>query len=58
MLDFNMLQKWPIETELETQNAIQEMNKFEKRHQTEIQTVNRLLAESRLPNEALPPSRV
>lgn len=47
-----MLQKRATEAEQETQKAYQEIDKLKKEHQTEIQTVNRLVAESRLPNEA------
>ncbi|KAF8014161.1 hypothetical protein BT93_H0106 [Corymbia citriodora subsp. variegata] len=45
-------QKRAIEAEQETKKAYQEMDLLKKEHQTEIQTVNRLLAESRLPDEA------
>ncbi|KAI6693903.1 hypothetical protein NL676_021613 [Syzygium grande] len=45
-------QKRATEAEQETQKAYQEIDKLKKEHQTEIQTVNRLVAESRLPNEA------
>ncbi|KAK3414663.1 hypothetical protein EUGRSUZ_L00643 [Eucalyptus grandis] len=45
-------QKRAMEAEQETKKAYQEIDNLKNEHQTEIQTVNRLLAESRLPNES------
>ena len=45
-----------MEAKSETEKAYKQINKLKKKHEKEISTLNDLLAESRLPKEAIPAS--
>uniref|UniRef100_A0A5B6YNG2 Putative kinesin-like protein KIN12B n=1 Tax=Davidia involucrata TaxID=16924 RepID=A0A5B6YNG2_DAVIN len=44
------------EAEQETEKAYKQIDKLKKKHEKEISALNQLIAESRLPKEALPPA--
>ncbi|KAK8677065.1 hypothetical protein V6N13_142621 [Hibiscus sabdariffa] len=49
-------QKRAMEAEQETEKAHKKIDKLKRKHEHEISTLNGLLAESRLPKDAIPPS--
>lgn len=50
------MQNRAIEAERETEKAYKQLDKFKKKHEREITSLNQCLAESRLPKEALRPA--
>ncbi|KAE8691992.1 Phragmoplast-associated kinesin-related protein, putative isoform 2 [Hibiscus syriacus] len=48
-------QKRAMEAEQETEKARKKIDKLKRKHEREISTLNKLLAESRLPKDAIPP---
>ncbi|XP_017975859.1 PREDICTED: kinesin-like protein KIN12B [Theobroma cacao] len=49
-------QKQALEAEQEAEKAHKQIDKLKRKHEHEISTLNELLAESRLPKEAIPPA--
>ena len=52
----NNLQKRAAEAEKETEKVHKKIDKLKKKHQKEVGTLNELVAEFRLPKEALQPA--
>lgn len=53
---FILFQKRAIEAELETEKAYKQIDQLKKNHENEIHILNEMLAESRLPKEAIRPA--
>lgn len=50
------MQKRALEAEQEAEKAYRQIQKLKKKHEKEISTLNQVVAESRLPKEAIRPA--